>query len=164
MSRQPFTFRKKKSGHSSIENAIVERSLAQRIAAGAGIDYDAIARFVGRPLRSFYSEAVCGTTVFGAPEGGSRGAFAVPMAFQSALAGVMLAAEIVADATGASRSTTCPTTKVNLMRPIGRLLNEPASRNADGHCICHDAIYLDAYNAKFRPPTGGGSPGGVVPT
>jgi len=36
-----------------------------------------------------YSKAVCGTTVFGSPDGGERGAMAVPMAFQSALAGVL---------------------------------------------------------------------------
>lgn len=129
--------------------ATVDGSLVQRISDAAGVPLGDLVGFVGLPLRVFYSKAVCGTTVFGSPDGGERGAMAVPMAFQSALAGVLLAAELIENTLKLRRSVVPPVSKINLMRPLGRLLNEPAAKHSSGRCICQDPVYVDAYTRKF---------------
>ena len=71
------------------------------------------------------------------------------MAFQSAMAGVLLAAEIVADAMALRRTQIEPTTTMDLLRPIGRLLNQPRGKSETGRCICQDADYLRAYRGRY---------------
>jgi hypothetical protein len=133
-------------------DATVNRPMAERISAASGVSIDALAPFIGLPLRAFYSRAVCGTTVFGSANGGDRGNMAVPMAFQSALAGILLAVELVEDAANLRRASLPAVSKINLLRPLGRLLNEPAAKHPSGRCVCQDAIYLDTYARKFGLP------------
>lgn len=127
----------------------VDAAFLARVASTANVPLDALLPFDGLPLRSFYSKAVCGTTWFGPTAGGDRGALAVPMAFQSALAGVLLAVEIVADAASLRAATMHPVTKIDLLRPLGRYLTEPAAKHLSGRCICQDATYLAVYDQKY---------------
>ena len=67
------------------------------------------------------------------------------MAFQSALAGILLAAELITDA-GGLRSVQPPAqTEIDLCRlAIGGdtvvRLNTPAAKNFSGRCICQDDV------------------------
>jgi hypothetical protein len=90
---------------------------------------------------------------FGTNQGGHRGEMAVPMAFQSALAGVLLAVEILADAAPLRTLPMLPLTKINLLKPLGQCLTEPAQKHASGRCLCQDPIYLDAYQRKYEALT-----------
>ncbi|WP_237478593.1 E2 ligase fold family C protein [Lichenibacterium dinghuense] len=130
----------------------VDHALLARIATASGVDIEKLRPFQGEPLASFYAKAVCGTHHFGASRGGDRGAAAVPMAFQSALAGVLLAAEIVADAGSIRTGPIAPLTKINLLRPLGRHLNEPAGRHPSNRCLCHDPDFASAHWAKWSRP------------
>lgn len=111
---------------------------------------DQLRTFVGQPLDVFVARAVCGGLVMAL--GGQAGDTAraeVPMAFQSALAGVLLAAEIVIDA-AQLRAVTLPTrTEIDLRRPLGRRINLPHPRILRERCLCHDPAYRAAYAAKF---------------
>lgn len=71
----------------------------------------------------------------------------VPMAFQSALAGVMLAAEIVKYSAGYA----CPAviTRLNVMRALGPFLSEDQKKWSDRSCICQDADYIRVYRARY---------------
>jgi len=95
---------------------LVGRDWIERSAAALGVPIEPLLPFGGRPLRSFYTEAVCGGTVLALGGGRAAGGGAeVPMAFQSALAGLLLASELVAHASGVkqaprrsrARSTCC---------------------------------------------------------
>src|SRR5262249_29171108 len=66
------------------------------ISAKTGAPSDLLRQFEDQPLRAFYSRAVCGGLLIGFSGGNAR--VEVPMAFQSAAAGIMLAAELIADA------------------------------------------------------------------
>ena len=65
-----------------------------------GVQPDELARFADLQLRELYTDAICGGALLamGGSPGGLERAEA-PLAFQSALAGVLLAAELVIDAT-----------------------------------------------------------------
>jgi hypothetical protein len=72
----------------------------------------------------------------------------VPMAFQSALAGIMLAADLVKHAQGEPDAPTVAT-RINLLRRLGTHLADPHAPDATGRCICGDADFRAAYEAKY---------------
>ena len=133
-----------------LKNTATERSFLERIAVAKGIRLERLLPFEGRPLRVLYVEGWCGRAVIGF--GGEEGHVAqaeVPMAFQSALAGVMLAAELVARATGLKDAPPPVETRINLLRPLAEVLSFPVAKDARGSCICQDEDFVGAYRAKY---------------
>ncbi len=128
----------------------VNRAFLVRVEAATGVAAEVLRPFEGEPLSVFYSKAVCGTAHFGPSRGGDRGAAAVPMAFQSALAGVLLAAEIIAEVAPLRTDALPPLTKINLLRPLGRYLTEPSTKHASGTCLCQDPYYVSGYRRKWE--------------
>jgi molybdopterin/thiamine biosynthesis adenylyltransferase len=127
--------------------APVGREGIERIAAALGISPEPLMLYADRGLREFYSEAICGGVVLRLQGNGDRrGRTEVPMAFQSALAGVLLAAALVSDAAGlpGPRGTKAV---IDLLRPLKEYLTVPVAKPASGRCICQDRDYQEAYRA-----------------
>jgi hypothetical protein len=135
-------------------NQPVGRSLLEHAAAAMRVELEPLLRFENESVRSFYAQAVCGGVVLrlgGTLGGASKHQMAaVPLAFQSALAGVMLAAELVIHAGGLRPRPLPATTKVDLLRPLGSHLSVPARKHPSGRCICQDADYVDVYHDKYE--------------
>lgn len=125
----------------------VGAELIQVIANALGIGSQPLMPFADRPLRSFYSEAVCGGMLIRL--GAAGASTEVPLAFQSALAGVLLASAVVGDAAGL-QSPRGTTAVIDLLRPLGSYLSVPVAPHPSGHCICQDADYLARY-AELHP-------------
>lgn len=128
---------------------------AREVATVAGLDPERLMVHAGQPLRAFRQRAVCGGLVMRAGDGGGADV-EVPLAFQSALAGVMLAAEVVAER--AELRSVRPATRsvINLLRP---LMSRPTSNILKGtsvaaRCICEDPDWQDVYRAKWSPLAG----------
>lgn len=105
---------------------------------------------VGRPLRDFHTDAACGMILLSLGVKPDQGVVEAPMAFQSALAGVMLAAELVLDALreqGVVRFQPSPRTVINLLRPIPAYPH-PGIGRAE-RCVCRDRDYLRVYQSKW---------------
>lgn len=121
------------------------RDAAERL----GVAVDGLLRFAQEPLRQFYAKAVCGAQLL--PLHAGRPPVEAPLAFQSALAGVMLAAELVCEA-GALRPYPLPTkTVVDLMRPLGGRLSTRIAKPAPGagpRCLCQDSDFISAYGVR----------------
>jgi len=127
-----------------------ERAFLERIAEAREIDIEQLLPFERKHLRDLYREGVCGGTVIGLGNGNNEDARAeVPMAFQSALAGVMLAAELVANAAGLKEVPPPVETRVNLLRPLAAVLYFPRMKHASGRCICQDEDFVSAHQAKY---------------
>ncbi|CDX14897.1 hypothetical protein MPLB_1490086 [Mesorhizobium sp. ORS 3324] len=75
-------------------NDCVDGDFVARIATAMGVPFEPLATFVGQPVRSFYQRAICGGLIFQLSGGSRLGRTVVPMAFQSALAGIMLACRV----------------------------------------------------------------------
>jgi hypothetical protein len=121
------------------------RDAAQRL----GLADDALLPFAGEPLRQFYAKAVCGGVILQAETG--RPPLEAPLAFQSALAGVMLAAELVAEAADLRSDPIRTKTVVDLRRPLRKRLNFQIAKpgaTAPTKCICQDPDFVAAYRAK----------------
>jgi len=116
-----------------------------RLSADMGVVRATLTPFRNKTLDEFYREGICGGHVMAV-----RGAkVVVPMAFQSAFAGLMLAAEIIKTAPTHKLKADMVTTKIDLLRPIGTRLSEAANKTADIRCICRDPIYVRRYEQKY---------------
>jgi hypothetical protein len=128
----------------------VGEDFIRRTATRLAINDAELMRFADGPLEAFYVEAVCGGLFLrlGADVGPVRSAI-VPMAFQSALAGILLATEAVISALDRRTSDFAGRTEIDLRRPLGGRLNSPTAKSTLGNCICQDEVYLEAYRAKY---------------
>ncbi len=126
----------------------VDRGFLERVSMATGVEAAELRRFENASLSEFYAKGVCGTAYFGRATRGERGATAVPMAFQSALAGVLLAAEIVAEQARIGRAAMPPVTSIDLMREMGTFLKKPAAKHPSGRCLCQDPVFRAAYREK----------------
>jgi len=130
------------------KNEGVSENFVQRVATAFAVRYADLQPFVGQPLRNFYQKAICGGLMIALTGSGNPGAAIVPMAFQSALAGLALAADLVKHASGLPVPS-ATSTRINLLRPLAAVLADPHARDASGRCICSDQDFLDAYRGKY---------------
>lgn len=133
-------------------NSPVGPDFIREVADRLQISSEALMKYQDMPLSAFYAEAVCGGAVFKLSDGKQQGAAEVPLAFQSALAGVMLAAELIAHASGLRPQPLRPKTIINLLQPLGTVLSYPVAKGRPGspiRCICEDGDYLAAYSQKY---------------
>lgn len=130
-------------------NQPVETGFIERVAQALGVPSAPLLAFAGQPLRTFYQGAICGGAVFKLTGGGRPVKAVVPMSFQSALAGIMLAADLVKHAAGTLKAPTT-STRINLLRPLASHLHDPKAKDASGRCICRDPDFIDAYRQKYE--------------
>jgi len=115
------------------------------------VDRAALMNFSGRPLRELYREGFCGGAVLpiglaGTPQADVH----VPVAHQSALAGVLAAAALVADALGL-RPPRTDSLRADLLRPLPSGVGfQPVG--AESGCLCQDRDYQRRYLAKWPRP------------
>jgi len=118
----------------------------ERLSKDMGQSRELLEPFRGKTLHAFYREAICGGHIIAV----ESGTIEVPMAFQSAIAGIMLAGEIVKyGKQGRELNTKFVTTKIDLLRPLGTHFSEEYRKRTDVSCICSDEHYRARYNAKY---------------
>jgi hypothetical protein len=128
----------------------LSRELLELIAARMGVDSELVLPYEGREIRELFVEGICGGAVLPLGYTGTpRSEVHVPLAHQSALAGVLLAARMVGKMMGADLDSKI--TRVNVMRPTSHpeFLTQPALKDPRGICICQDSDYLKTYRAKY---------------
>ena len=127
----------------------VSRELLEVVSDRLEVPLETVLPFEGLPLRELYVRGICGGALI--PAGTAvRRELHVPLAHQSALAGVLLASSLV---NGAGRmpkaDAVTRVTRVNIMRPLGKELTQPTLKDPRGICICQDSDYLQVYKAKY---------------
>jgi len=129
----------------------VPDELLNAIAAATQIPEKELEQFRGCTMRQFYSRAICGGLVMhlGGQVGPVPMPAHVPMAFQSAAAGILLAAELVIDAGKLRSGPAAVSTRINLLKPLAGELSVPIARDASGRCICADLDYLRVCGEKY---------------
>jgi hypothetical protein len=123
--------------------------LLQEVATQLAVPLDVLEPFQDRPLRELYTEGICGGAVLpldrvGAPHQQVH----VPLAHQSALAGVLLASRLIAHALGRGPDHT-EVTRLDLLAPVTEFATQPAQKDPRGICICQDSTYTEAYALKY---------------
>lgn len=125
------------------------QDLLDSAATALSLPLDRLLPFEGKPLRTLYTEGVCGGAVIPLDRvNGPAQEMHVPLAHQSALAGILLAGALVGAAAGRDPEATA-VTRLDLMRPLADYLTQPAQKEGNGRCICEDGDFMAAYSAKY---------------
>ena len=131
------------------KNEGAPRDLLVAIATARDLPLAKLLPFEGRPLRALYTEGFCGGAVIPLGDLGKPAIDVhVPLAHQSALAGVLLAAGGVR--MGLAERVDSVVTQYDVLNPQGRFQVYPAAKHAAKRCICQDADYREVYHRKYR--------------
>ena len=119
------------------------------------IDRNRLSLFKDQPVQVLYSEGICGGGLLSVQTDSTVPQdMEVPLAHESALAGILLAAEIVIDSLELRPGTIEPLTKLNLMRPLHPYLKENENKSFSGRCICQDDVFQKRYKEKWLDSDG----------
>jgi hypothetical protein len=129
----------------------VDRAFLEQVAVAVGQPVEALLPFEGRTIRDLYVEGFCGGAVIplgdaGRPHMEARDVH-VPLAHQSALAGVLLAGSLLWHA--AASGEEARVTRIDVLRAVGVGATQPLRARRDGRCICDDPDYVSAWRAKW---------------
>jgi hypothetical protein len=122
--------------------------LVDDIAAAADIDAAELADWRDRPLADVYQDGICGGALLHLNVGEAPREVLVPLAHQSAFAGVMLATEfLVAQVPelGAARHQAVEG-RYDVLAGLPQVLSRPRAKTRG--CICGDVVFLAVYRAK----------------
>lgn len=103
--------------------------------------------YSGQTLRALYRAVVCGAMTIPLGSNDSDTSADVPLAFQSAFAGILMAADLLATVLGRHVQRVPALTRVNVLRPETFRSIEAPKRTSG--CICADTDYVASYRAKY---------------
>lgn len=128
---------------------VVPEALLDTVAQSLSIDTSLARRFSGRTLRELYVEGICGGALVPLGRAGApRGEVHVPLAHQSALAGVLLAAALV-EAVSRRAEVDTLVTRLDVLNRMADISTQQAAAAASG-CICRDSDYVERFAAKWE--------------
>jgi hypothetical protein len=128
----------------------VDLPMIHLIATIRGIDLASLMDYAGKQVEVFYSEVVCGGVIMQLTGGTQQEAAEVPSAFESVMAGILLAAELVIDCGQLRSPKPFTINKLNLLRPITRYTHDAVNKGHTPDCICHDPVFRDVYMQKWN--------------
>ena len=124
------------------------RDLLEAISAARDIPLTKLLAFEGRPLRALYAEGFCGGAVIPLGElGAPANDVHVPLAHQSAMAGVLLAAAGVGIGLGTCAGSVVA--QYDVLKAQERFQVYPVAKDRRGICVCQDKDYVDVYRQKY---------------
>lgn len=131
----------------------VGRAMIELIASRLGRPAELLTPYEDQPIRKLYVEGVCGGGVIPLGQVGLPSEeLHVPLAHQSALAGVLLAASV---ALGSRHDVTTLVTHLDPSRPVPPAPTHPARSLGDGRCICEDRDYRYIWERKYAARSAG---------
>ncbi|MDB5874658.1 MAG: Y4jF [Ramlibacter sp.] len=125
-------------------NVPTDAAFLQQIATAANLPFEKLASFENLPLRDLYVGGVCGGQVMEFHKAAIQVRAEVPMGFQSAFSGLLLAAELARPSPVAETIT-----QVNLM---GTFPNRPSRLRTKASalpCLCADEDFRAVYMEKY---------------
>lgn len=130
------------------------RDLLEAISTAQDIPLERLLPFEGHSLRDLYVDGFCGGAALPLCRMGiPRTEVHVPLAHQSALAGILLAAAAVRHELGIGNGS--QVTQLDVLKPLPPVPSHPVAKDPRGICICQDSDYRDVYTRKFAGPLPG---------
>jgi molybdopterin/thiamine biosynthesis adenylyltransferase len=131
------------------QNAPLSQQFLSEVAAANSLPVDILAPYMGQPVRTLYVEGFCGGALVPAVGPDSvRNEVHVPLAHQSAMAGVLLAGRALIPES--VRTPTALVARVDLMRPLSALAPQRIAKDRLGRCICQDGVYRRRWEEKYK--------------
>jgi len=123
--------------------------MIQLIAHIKNIDAQALQPYIGKQLQVFYAEVICGGVMMQLTGSTQKQTAEVPSVFESAMSGILLAAEIIIDCSNIRSGKASTIHKLNLLKPITHYTYDMLDKTYAPDCICHDQIYRNSYAEKW---------------
>jgi hypothetical protein len=130
--------------------------LIDDIAAGARVDPAQLAAWRERPLADVYQDGICGGALLSLNVGEAPRDVLVPLAHQSALAGVMLATEFLTaqvPALASARSSGVEG-RYDVLAGLPQVIARPRVRTEG--CLCGDDVFRGVYGERLAQPVTAG--------
>jgi hypothetical protein len=125
-----------------------ELKYLEEIAMHSNVPIERLTQYEGKPLRDLYVGAICGGAVLEFGIAQEAATVEVPMVFQSALSGILLAADVVAARMDISRRM--PTvTQIDLLRQFPTMPSHMRLKQQKLRCICSDADFIASFESKY---------------
>jgi hypothetical protein len=128
--------------------SLLSEDFLMSIATEKKIDFQDLQPFVGKSLGELY-RAICGGALISLNLASPERRDHVPMVFQSAFAGVLMASEVVKLSIASIHCTKSVTTRIDILNPQPGFIHFSPSKRPDGNCFCQDPDYLAAYHRKY---------------
>jgi hypothetical protein len=127
----------------------MQTPLVDDIAATAGVEVAALTAWRGRPLADVYQDGICGGALLHLNVGEAPREVLVPLAHQSALAGVMLATQfIVAQVPElAAVRPLAAEARYDVLAGLPQVFARP--RVPTRNCLCEDAVFRAVYGGRL---------------
>ena len=121
-----------------------EQAFLTQVATASGVGLQKLQIFENRPLRELYVDGVCGGQVVEFHQAALNVKAEVPMGFQSALAGILLVAEL-------ARGHLLPhtVTQIDLLGTFPDAAGTPRLKTTAPRCLCLDEDFIEVYKAKY---------------
>jgi ThiF family len=127
-------------------HAVIGLELARLVASRLNVASEAADKFADKPIRELYVAGVCGGALVPLRHANVPGNIHVPLAHQSALAGVLLAAAFVR----ATREADPVDTVVSRLDVMSLVASHPSQfARPLSSCICRDPDWQHAYTSKW---------------
>lgn len=130
------------------KNEGAPRYLLEAISVARNVPLEKLLPFEGRSLRQLYSEGFCGGAVIPLKNLDAEDVDVhVPLAHQSAMAGVLLAAAAIRSGLGEPHASIV--TQFDVLKPQTKFQSYPVNKDTSGGCICQDEDYIDVFLQKY---------------
>ena len=135
-------------------NKLVDRKLLELVAEANSVEIIELLKYEGQNIYDFYSKAVCsGHLRYLSSSSNEVLEIEAPLAFQSALAGILLASELIISKLEFRSTNFKNQTHLHPLFPIKRdenPYNHTTEKNKTGRCICNDEDFKKAYINKWN--------------
>jgi hypothetical protein len=133
------------------QDKLVDKQLLQLVADANSIDLSELLQFEDMSMESFYSQAVCGGHLQFINNSSQSIEIEAPLSFQSTLAGILLASEMILYRLGARSLKFYNQTHIHPLSPISEYnpYNHTLGKNKTGKCICNDEVFRKNYLNKW---------------
>ena len=136
--------------HNYLSNRLpIDDAFVEQVYTHTGIPKGNLLPFVGQLVENLYSEGICGGKVIEVITGEVAQDMEVPLAHESAMAGILLAAEVVINNMKLRLKAIEPVTNLNLTDKIHPYLQEELDKHYSDNCICQDKYFVERYNEKW---------------
>ena len=126
------------------------KELCGAIATAWEIPAERLRPYFDKPIRELWVQGICGGGIIPLGEAGpTPQELQVPLAFQSALAGVLLAAEAALDVLTCGTQRNTSVRRLDVLRTMGDPSPQPALKAGTGNCICEDQVFIATYRTKY---------------
>lgn len=131
----------------------IDEVLINLVCQANNIEAEQFGDFIGKPVELFYSKAICGGVMMrltGSGSAATQHSLEVPLAFESALAGILLAAEVVIECQALREGAFPIISQINLLRPLSNYIKEDQKKHHSKRCICQDEMFVKEYLRRWN--------------